>query len=579
MDSSEFRKRGKEMVDFIADYMENISMRKVTPEVEPGYLRQLIPPKAPKKSQEFSDVLEDVEQAIMPGITHWQHPNFHAYFPAGNSYPSILGDMLSDGIGCVGFSWAASPACTELETIVMDWIGKMIGLPRVFLHESGVGGGVIQNSASECVLITLLAARHATIEQLKNRFSLPDDGNFVEDGTILNRLVAYSSKLAHSCVEKAGNVGLVKMRQLEVDENYSLRGYTLERAMEEDRRLGLIPFYVCATLGTTACCSFDNIKEISEVCSREKVWLHIDAAYAGNALICPEFQDLIKGIENVDSINFNPNKWMLVNSDCSLMWVQDRTQLTDALTVDPLYLLHKHAENVVTYLTFQHWGIPLSRRFRSLKLWFVIRMYGVDGLQHYIREHIRLAKLFEKFAHNDDRFEVMGKVTMGLVCFRLKGPNIMTQKLLRMLNESGKLHMVPALINEHYVIRFAVCAQNAEDDDIIFAWRIIGQLTEDLMNEKRLTKKNIEFEKMHFDNTSDDDDNVFREFEEEIIFDQQRSSLSRATKRRPIFMRMVSDPRCYNHDTCTSLCTESRRHKSECSGGKNERTHSISSTD
>lgn len=156
-----------------------------------------------------------------------------------------------------------------------------------------------------------------------------------------------------------------------------------------------------------------------------------------------------------------------------------------------------------------------------------------------------------------------------------QGPNIMTQKLLRMLNESGKLHMVPALINEHYVIRFAICAQNAEDDDIIFAWRIIGQLTEDLMNEKRSTKKNIEFEKMHFDNTSDEDDNVFREFDEEIIFDQQRSSLSRATKRRPIFMRMVSDPRCYNHSTCTSVCTESRRHKSECSGDKNERTNSI----
>ncbi|KAJ8320460.1 hypothetical protein KUTeg_002047 [Tegillarca granosa] len=522
MDSSEFRKRGKEMVDYIADYMETINLRRVTPDVEPGYLRDILPKKAPKKGEEFDEIMHDVDKAIMPGITHWQHSHFHAYFPAGNSYPSILGDMLSDAIGCVGFSWAASPACTELETVVLDWLGKMIGLPKVFMHEEEIGGGVIQGSASECVLVTLLAAREVAIKQLKNSFP------FIDEGVLLTKLVAYSSKLAHSCVEKAGMLGFVKMRQLEVDDNYSLRGYTLERAIEEDRRLGLIPFYVCATLGTTACCSFDNIAEIGEVCSKENVWLHVDAAYAGNALICPEFQYLLKGVEMVTSININPNKWMLLNFDCSVMWY--------------------------------HWGIPLSRRFRSLKLWFVIRSYGVEGLQSYIRQHIRLAKLFETYVKNDARFEVMGKVTMGL------GPNTLTQKLLHMINESGKLHMVPALINEYYVIRFAICTQNAEEADIEYAWRVISAEASELWSARASIESNIETEKLAMENidqeTADDDD-VFPDIDNNIIFDQQRNNLHRARMRRNLFLRMVSDPKCYNPKVLKALCSETRRNKSD----------------
>lgn len=557
MDSSEFRKRGKEMVDYIADYMETINLRRVTPDVEPGYLRDLLPKKAPKKGEEFDEIMHDVDKAIMPGITHWQHSHFHAYFPAGNSYPSILGDMLSDAIGCVGFSWAASPACTELETVVLDWLGKMIGLPKVFMHEEETGGGVIQGSASECVLVTLLAAREVAIKQLKNSFP------FIDEGVLLTKLVAYSSKLAHSCVEKAGMLGFVKMRQLEVDDNYSLRGYTLERAIEEDRRLGLIPFYVCATLGTTACCSFDNIAEIGEVCSKENVWLHVDAAYAGNALICPEFQYLLKGVEMVMSININPNKWMLLNFDCSVMWVRNRDDLTTSMTVDPLYLQHRHGDKAID---FRHWGIPLSRRFRSLKLWFVIRSYGVEGLQTYIRQHIRLAKLFETYVKNDARFEVMGKVTMGLVCFRIKGPNTLTQKLLHMINESGKLHMVPALINEYYVIRFAICTQNAEEADVEYAWRVISAEASELWSARASIESNIETEKLAMENIDQeiaDDDDVFPDIDNNIIFDQQRNNLHRARMRRNLFLRMVSDPKCYNPKVLKALCAETRRNKSD----------------
>ncbi|XP_013404119.1 LOW QUALITY PROTEIN: aromatic-L-amino-acid decarboxylase-like [Lingula anatina] len=560
MEANEFRKHGKEMVDYIADYLEKVHMRRVTPEVHPGYMRDLVPSKAPKKGEEWSDIMADVDNVVMPGITHWQHPNFHAYFPAGNSFPSILADMLSDAIGCVGFSWAASPACTELETIVLDWLGKMIGLPSVFLHENGVGGGVIQGSASECILVTLLAARHNAIKQMQ------DVHPFVEDGMLQAKLVAYCSTLAHSCVEKAGMIGCVKMRHLPTDENFSLRGQTLVKAIEEDRKLGLIPFYVCATLGTTAVCSFDNIKELGAACEREGVWLHIDAAYAGSALICPEFQHLIKGIEHAHSFNFNPNKWLLVNFDCSTMWVRNRDALTNALTVDPVYLRHHHSGQAID---FRHWGIPLSRRFRALKLWFVIRTYGVDGLQKYIREHVQLAKHFEGLVRADSRFEILGQVTMGLVCFRLKGPNKMTQNLLRNINHSGKLHMVPAKIHEKYVIRFAVCAQHAIDDDIEHAWHVITDFANDILENCDGNKGQEETE--NEENESDDngdligssseDDEVFYEHPVPLVY-PDKSDLT-AQVRRNLLLKMVSDPKCYNVSVRAALSIAERRHKSD----------------
>jgi aromatic-L-amino-acid decarboxylase len=467
MNAAEFRKVGREMVDYIADYLETIGTRRVLPEVKPGYMADLLPDRAPVKPEPWSNIMADVDRVIIPGITHWQHPRFHAYFPAGNSYPSILADMLSDAIGCVGFSWAASPACTELETIVLDWLAKMIGLPQIFWHEHGIGGGVIQGSASECVLVSMLAARHSALEELKIQHPT------VDDGVLLSRMVAYCSKLAHSCVEKAGMLSLIKMRELNIDEEFSLRGPVLQKAIDEDRRNGYFPFFVCATLGTTAVCSFDNLEELGLVCDREGLWLHVDAAYAGSALICPEKRHILRGIEHVKSFNMNPNKWMLVNFDCSTMWVSNRTALMSALTVDPLYLRHSHSDKAID---FRHWGIPLSRRFRALKLWFVIRTYGVEGLQNYIREHCRLAKLFEGLVKSDARFEVKGRVTLGLVCFRLKVGNTATQVLLRAINMSGKLHMVPAVINDDYVIRFAVCSPKATDADIKYAWQTISDV-------------------------------------------------------------------------------------------------------
>ncbi|KAI6241791.1 Aromatic-L-amino-acid decarboxylase [Aphelenchoides fujianensis] len=490
MTPADFRRVGRQTVDYIADYMENVHNRRVVPSIEPGYLRELLPSAPPQQPEAFEKVMHDFESYIMPGVTHWQHPRFHAYFPAANSYPSVLATMLSDALGANGFSWASCPAITELETIIMQWFGEMIGLPKEFLPftENGRGGGVIQGSASECNFVALLAARFEIMKELRQRFP------FVEEGLLMSKLIAYCSKEAHSSVEKAAMIGMVKLRILETDSKFRMRGDTLQAAITEDRNLGMIPFFVAATLGTTSVCSFDVLTEIGPVCMENDLWLHVDAAYAGSAFICPEFRHLMAGVEYAMSFNTNPNKWMLVNFDCSTFWVKDRFKLTQALVVDPLYLQHSWADKAIDY---RHWGIPLSRRFRSLKLWFVVRMYGVEGLQKYIRNHVRLAKKFEAMIRVDDQFEIVGDSHMGLVCFRLKGTNEANQTLLTKLNSSGRIHMVPASLSDRFVIRFCVCHEHANDHDILVAYEIIKQTAVSLLYEQpEPIVENYELEKL-----------------------------------------------------------------------------------
>ncbi|XP_074940450.1 aromatic-L-amino-acid decarboxylase-like isoform X3 [Phalacrocorax aristotelis] len=468
MDAAEFRKRGKEMVDYIADYLEKIDKRQVFPDVEPGYLRPLIPDCAPQDPESFEDVFKDIEKIIMPGVTHWHSPYFFAYFPAASSFPALLADMLCGGIGCVGFSWAASPACTELETVMLDWLGKMIHLPEDFLAgKDGQGGGVIQ---------------------------------------------------AHSSVERAALIGGVTIKSVPSDDTFSVCGSALKKVLDEDKASGLIPFFFCATLGTTPCCSFDKLLELGPICNKENIWMHIDAAYAGSAFICPEFRHLLNGVEFADSFNFNPHKWLLVNFDCSAMWVKKRSDLTGAFKLEPLYLQHHYQEsgdanreqcnkqeNAVTlelrftlqrldllrkkiYCSFaflkekyKHWQIPLGRRFRSLKLWFVLRMYGVTGLQEHIRKHVTLSHQFEHLVLQDERFEICAEVVLGLVCFRLKGSNELNKALLKSINEAKKIHLVPCHLREKFVLRFAICARTVESTHIRFAWQHISQLATELL--------------------------------------------------------------------------------------------------
>ncbi|NP_001166414.1 aromatic-L-amino-acid decarboxylase [Cavia porcellus] len=479
MNASEFRRRGKEMVDYVANYLEGIESRLVYPDVEPGYLRPLIPSSAPEEPETYEDIIGDIERIIMPGVTHWNSPYFFAYFPTANSYPSMLADMLCGAISCIGFSWAASPACTELETVMLDWLGKMLRLPDAFLAgNAGMGGGVIQGSASEATLVALLAARTKVIRRLQA--ASPE----LTQAAIMEKLVAYASDQAHSSVERAGLIGGVRMKLIPSDSNFAMRASALREALERDKAAGLIPFFVVATLGTTNCCSFDSLLEVGPICNQEEMWLHIDAAYAGSAFICPEFRHLLDGVEFADSFNFNPHKWLLVNFDCSAMWVKQRTDLIGAFKLDPVYLKHGHQDSgLIT--DYRHWQIPLGRRFRSLKMWFVFRMYGIKGLQAHIRKHVQLAHEFESLVRQDPRFEICMEVTLGLVCFRLKGSNQLNETLLKRINSARKIHLVPCHLRDKFVLRFRICSRQVESDHVQQAWQHIRQLASSVLRLER----------------------------------------------------------------------------------------------
>ncbi|KAG7229409.1 hypothetical protein INR49_012800 [Caranx melampygus] len=463
MDAAEFRRRGREMVDYVADYLENIEQRPVYPDLEPGYLRSLIPTEAPLEPENYEDIIKDVERVIMPGVTHWHSPYFFAYFPAASSYPAMLADML--------------PACTELETVMLDWLGKMLQLPECFIAGiEGRGGGVIQGTASEATLMSLLAARCKAVRRV--HISQPEKS----EAEIFSNLVAYTSEQAHSSVERAALIGGVMMRKVPTDHKYAVRGDMLKKMVEEDKAAGLIPFYFCATLGTTPSCAFDHITELGPICNEENMWMHIDAAYAGSAFICPEFRPLLNGVEFADSFNFNPHKWLLINFDCSAMWVKKRADIIGAFKMEPLYLKHENQESgLVT--DYRHWQIPLGRRFRSLKMWFVFRMYGLKGLQAHVRKQVALAKEFESLVRADKRFEICAEVIMGLVCFRLKGSNELNQNLLKKITNGREIHLVPCQLSGHFVLRFAICARTTESRHVQQAWRHITQLTFELLQE------------------------------------------------------------------------------------------------
>ncbi|CAH1642958.1 unnamed protein product [Spodoptera littoralis] len=462
------------MVDYIADYLENIRDRRVYPSVQPGYLHKLLPKEAPQTPEKWDEIFKDVDEHIMPGLVHWQSPHMHAYFPALTSYPSIMGEMLSSALNVLCFTWASSPAGTELETIAMNWLGKLLGLPDCFLNEKNdsPGGGVIQTTASEATLVSLLAARTRALMELSKLN--PE----VQSAELLGHLICYCSDQAHSSVEKAGLIGLVRMRYIESDEHQSMRGDQLEKAIASDKEKGLVPFWVCATLGTTGSVAFDNLREIGQVCEKHGAWLHVDAAYAGSAFTCPEYRHWLDGVELADSFAFNPSKWLMVNFDCTAMWVKDSTALHRTFNVNPIYLRHENSGKAIDYM---HWQIPLSRRFRALKLWFVLRNYGVSGIQKHIREGVRLAQKFEALVLADQRFEIPQPRNLGMVAFRLKGDNALTERLLKRLNARGYMHAVPACFKGIYVIRFTVTSSRTTNQDILDDWNEIKTVAKEIL--------------------------------------------------------------------------------------------------
>ncbi|MGI8628368.1 MAG: pyridoxal-dependent decarboxylase [Geodermatophilaceae bacterium] len=471
MSAAEFREHGRQVVDWIADYLETIESRPVRAQVAPGDIQGQLPEHPPEQPEPFAALLADLDRIVLPGITHRQHPRYFAYFPANSSGPAILGDLLSAGLGVQGMLWITSPACTELETVVVDWLAELMGLPARF-RSSGAGGGVIEDSASSANLVALLAALQR------------GSAGSVTAGGIRRRHTVYVSSQTHSSMEKGARiagVGADNVRVVDVDPvTQAMDPAQLRRLITADIAAGALPTMVCATVGTTATTAIDPVMEIGPICREFGVWLHVDAAYAGVAAICPELRWINDGVaEYADSYCTDPHKWLLTNFDCTAFWVADRAQLTAALSVLPEYLRNQASESG-TVLDYRDWQVPLGRRFRALKLWAVIRWYGAAGLRSHIRGHVALAQEFAAWVAADPRFEIVAPHPLSLVCFRplwtdLAGDaaNKATMELLERLNSSGEVFLTHCSVNDVVALRLAIGAPSTERRHVEQAWSAV----------------------------------------------------------------------------------------------------------
>ena len=466
MDNAEFRKWAHKLADTMADYYENIESYPVKSKVKPGEILAQIPSEPPAGSEDMSQIMDDFDKIIMPGITHWQSPDFFAYFPANGSFPSILAEMLTASLGAQCMVWDTSPAAAELEESMMNWLKTMTGLPSSW-H------GVIQDTASTSTLAALLSAREKITAYgiNENGFS----GN--------EKLRVYCSTETHSSVEKAvkiAGIGRRNLVKIATDSNFRMDSELLKKAISDDIAAGFIPLCVVATLGTTGCTAIDPLAEIAAVCSETGTWLHVDAAYGGTALLLPEYRWMIKGIEKADSFVFNPHKWMFTNFDCSAYFVKNKEALIRTFEILPEYLKTNSRGLVNDY---RDWGIPLGRRFRALKLWFVIRSYGVTQLQEMISEHIRIAQWLEQEVISHSDFEILAPVTMSVVCFRYKPEGIsgidnlnrINEELLRRLNASGKIFLTHTKLNGQYTLRMSIAGTLTRQEHVTNAWLLIKE--------------------------------------------------------------------------------------------------------
>lgn len=503
MSIDEFRRRGHAAVDAVADYWASLQSPHAPPvlcPLKPGDVLASLPDRAPERGEPFDAVMADVQRLIVPGLTHWQHPSFFAYFPSNGSGPSVIGDLLSTGLGIQGMLWATSPACTELETRVTDWMCRALGLPNAFLAEPDNaaaqdggkrGGGVIQGTASESTLVALLAARH----RLRR----------VDPSAVPT---VYCSHQAHSSVVKAAMIagvvdpdGTARVRQVATNADWSIDAGALREQIRADLAAGFTPAMVSATLGTTGVMAFDDLSAIAQAVdatgSPYPVWLHADAAMGGAAFVCPEHRSPLAGAERLDSLCFNPHKWLLTSFDCGLLWTRDRDALIGALSVTPEYLRNA-ASNAGAVIDYRDWQVPLGRRFRSLKLWMVMRHYGLEGLRAHIRTHLASAAWLEAQVRADQRFELAAPrpACSPLVCFRLRGDastpelaaelNERNRSLMERLNASGKLYLSHTTLPDldrppnppRYVLRMAVGGTFTQRSHVEAAWRAIAGAAE-----------------------------------------------------------------------------------------------------
>jgi len=462
MSSEEFRQAGYAVIDWLVDYSQSVAQRPVKPSVSPGEIRALLPAAPPLEGEPFAAILADIERVIMPGLMHWQSPNFFGYFPANNSPASILGDLLSTGLGVQGMLWQTSPACTELETHVLDWLVEMLGLPVRF-RADGAGGGVIQDSASSATLCALLAARERA-----SGYSAREHGNDA-------RFVAYCSEETHSSLEKAmaiAGFGRQRLRKIPTDSALALDPAVLATTMRADVAAGLKPFFICATVGTTSSLAIDPVNAIADVAEAHAAWLHVDAAMAGTATLCPEYRYLNDGLERADSYCFNPHKWMLTNFDCDCFYVADREPLIRALTVMPEYLRNA-ATDAGAAIDYRDWQVPLGRRFRALKLWCVLRSYGQRALQTFVRNHVALAEEFAAWVVSDPDFELVVPRSLNLVCFRKLASDDDNRALLDRVNRSGRMFISHTVIGGRFTLRFCIGQTYTTREHVAAAWQYL----------------------------------------------------------------------------------------------------------
>ena len=472
MPSGEFKNYGHRLIDWVDSYLNNIETYPVLPSIKPGGIKSKLPKHAPEAGESLENILGDLDKIIMPGVTHWQHPNFMAYFNSTSSGPGILGELVSAAINANGMVWKSNPSATELEETVLNWFREMIGLPEEFF-------GVVYDTASVSTMHGIAAAReYAGLDvRTKGLCGLP-------------KLRLYCTGHAHSSIDKAAltlGIGMDGIVKISSDENYAMIPGELEKAIKADRAKGNIPFCVAATVGTTSSTAVDPVEEIADICERENIWFHLDGAYAGVTAMLPEMKKFFKGFEKADSFVVNPHKWLFVPVDFSILYTRRPSVLKQAFSLVPEYLKTSEDDVVVNYMDY---GIQLGRRFRALKFWFVLRYFGVQGLQERLREHLRLAQLFKSWIEKDSGFEIMAPVYFGTVCFRAKPQNIsneeelnrLNEKLLGRINSTGKVFMVHTKLNDKFTIRTVISSLRVEERHVKLAWDIIKESLEEILN-------------------------------------------------------------------------------------------------
>jgi aromatic-L-amino-acid/L-tryptophan decarboxylase len=478
MTPEQFRQHGHEVVDWVADYWSRVGSFPVRSQVSPGDVRASLPDAAPEQGEPFSAVLADLDRVVLPGVTHWQHPGFFGYFPANTSGPSVLGDLVSAGLGVQGMSWVTSPAATELEQHVLDWLADLLDLPAAF-RSTGSGGGVVQDSSSGANLVALLAALHRASKGATVRAGVqPDD------------VVVYVSAETHSSMEKAvriAGLGSDAVRIVEVDGDLAMRPAALAARLERDVARGLTPVMVCATVGTTSTTAVDPLAELGPICQRYGVWLHVDAAYAGVSAVVPELRPLQAGVEWADSYTTDAHKWLLTGFDATLFYVADRAALTGALAILPEYLRNA-ATDAGAVVDYRDWQIELGRRFRSLKLWFVLRWYGAEGLREHVRSGVALAQELAGWAAADDRFDVVAPHPLSLVCLKPRwaadvDADVATMTLLERLNDGGEVFLTHTTISGDVVLRAAIGAPTTEREHVQRLWTLLCEAHDWLAND------------------------------------------------------------------------------------------------